>query len=233
MRLALISDLHGNLEATQAVLADTKVRGIDELLCLGDVVGYGPDPEACLEIVRERCAACVLGNHDEAVVAGDGTGYLPEDGRRAAMLHHEWLSDDQIDWLRSLPYVLQTHGVTLAHASPGEPDAWLRLDTFQAVRDQFAHFETDVCFVGHSHKPAVASATLGVMKVRPGHRYLVNVGSVGQPRDHDPRAAYGLFDTETMAYELVRVHYDIARTQSKITDRGLPSGLSRRLSRGV
>jgi diadenosine tetraphosphatase ApaH/serine/threonine PP2A family protein phosphatase len=101
------------------------------------------------------------------------------------------------------------------------------------VQAQFDAFDTDVCFVGHSHRPAVASNHIGVTRVRPGHRFLINVGSVGQPRDGDPRAAFGLFDTDTMAYELVRVHYDLARTQARVAARGLPPSVGERLSRGA
>lgn len=232
MRLAVLSDIHANLEALTAALAEADARGAEALVCLGDVVGYGPDPEACVALVRERCAMTVRGNHDAAVADGAGERWLPRDGQAAARLHHAWLSDDDRAWLGGLPLAAEAFGVTLAHASPEAPADWQRLDTFAAVQAQFAAFDTDVCFVGHSHLPAVASATLGVMRVRPGHRFLVNVGSVGQPRDRDPRAAFGLFDTETAAYELVRVHYDVARTAMRIAERGLPPALGERLAAG-
>jgi diadenosine tetraphosphatase ApaH/serine/threonine PP2A family protein phosphatase len=113
------------------------------------------------------------------------------------------------------------------------PGAWPRLDSFALVQAQFDAFDTNACFIGHSHRPAVVSETVGVTRVREGHRYLINVGSVGQPRDHDARAAFGLFDTETFSYELVRVHYDVALTRSRITSLGLPSAHGDRLTRGV
>ena len=233
MLLAVLSDIHANLDALTAVLADADARGADAVLCLGDVVGYGPDAGPCVDLVRERCAVTVMGNHDAAVALGLGEDVLPSDGQVAVALHRAQLSDEQTAWLAALPYTAAVHGVTLAHASPERPEEWLRLDSFGAVQAQFAAFGTAVCFIGHSHKPAVASDSVGVTRVRPGHRYLINVGSVGQPRDHDSRAAFGMFDTETLAYELVRVHYDLARTRMRIADAGLPKALGDRLSVGL
>jgi len=232
MRLAILADVHANREALTAVFAEIDRRGADAVLCLGDVVGYGPDPEACVDLVAERCGTTVLGNHDAAVATGQDLGYLPLDGQTAALKHTEWVGDDRIAWLKGLPLVVTVHGVTLAHAGPLEPERWPRLTSFRTVQAQFDAFDTDICFVGHSHSPAVASSSLGVTRVRPGHRYLINVGAVGQPRDGDPRAAFGIFDTEAVSYELVRVHYDLARTQARIAERGLPEGLGSRLARG-
>lgn len=232
MRLAILSDIHANLEALNAVLLDVSRRDVDALLCLGDVVGYGPDPGPCVDLVAQHCETTVLGNHDAAVALDQEVERLPRDGQAAARLHADLLSGAQKAWLAGLPLVAVRHGVTLAHAGPTAPDTWPRLDSFPAVQAQFDGFETDVCFVGHSHQPAVVSDQLGVTRVRPGHRYLINVGSVGQPRDHDPRAAYGVFDTETSAYELVRVYYDHALTQQRIRERKLPESLGTRLTRG-
>lgn len=233
MRLAVLSDIHANLEALEAVLAEAEAHRADAVVCLGDVVGYGPDPGPCVDVVRERCEATVMGNHDAAVALGEGAEALPRDGQTAVALHRELLTADQTAWLAGLPYTAVVHGVTLVHAAPERPAEWLRLDSFGAVQAQFAAFATDLCFVGHSHKPAVVSDAVGVTRVRPGHRYLVNVGSVGQPRDHDPRAAFGLLDTEAVSYELVRVHYDLARTRMRIAERGLPEGLGDRLAVGL
>ena len=130
MRLAVLSDIHANLEALRAVLDEADARGADAVVCLGDVVGYGPDPEACVNLVRERSDATVMGNHDAAVALGAGTGILPPDGQAAAARHREWLSDDARAWLAGLPLVAVGHGVTLAHASPDRAGEWLRLDSF-------------------------------------------------------------------------------------------------------
>ena len=233
MKLAIISDIHSNLEALTAVLDEIDRRDVDAIYCLGDVVGYGPDPVACLDLVRERCKATVLGNHDLAVATGEGLKVLPRDGRKAAQHNHDQLSEEQRAYLAALPLKLEADGCAFAHATPGEPDAWHRLGSFLLAQEQFSHFSTDVCFIGHSHTPAVMGNKLGVVRVRRGVRYLINVGSVGQPRDGDPRACVGFFDTEAFEYELVRVTYNIGRTVTKIQEAKLPKGLGERLFKGV
>ena len=233
MLVALVSDIHGNLHAFERALADIDTRGVDQIVCLGDIVGYGPDPEACVALARDRCDLTVLGNHDAAVALESGLDVLPKDGRVAALRHREWLSGDALDWLAARPLRIDRPEATYVHASPNHPEDWERLDSFPAVRAQFAAFDAPICFVGHSHKPAVASSSVGVFKVRPGHRFLVDVGSVGQPRDHDPRLSYGLYDTEAFSVETVRLHYDVARTAARVHERGLPDGLGARLRRGV
>ena len=233
MLTALISDIHGNLQALERALADIEARGADRVVCLGDVVGYGPDPEACVALVRERCALTVLGNHDAAVATEQGLDVLPRDGQTAAQLHRRWLGEDDLAWLADLPLRVDEAGATFVHASPARPEEWERLDSFPAVRAQFEAFDAPVCFVGHSHKPAVASSSVGVLRVRAGHRFLVDVGSVGQPRDHDPRLSYALFDDEAFTLETVRLHYDVARTIARVHDRQMPDGLGDRLRRGV
>ena len=232
MLVAVLSDVHANLAALEAALAEADRRGAQAAVCLGDVVGYGPDPEACVDRVRERCEVTVLGNHDAAVARDEGLAVLPKDGQQAALRHREWLSDDQRQWLAGLPLTAERHGATLVHAAPRHPASWPRLDSFQTVQAQFAAFETPVCFVGHSHKPAVVSDALGVFAVRPGHRFLVDVGSVGQPRDHDPRLSFVMYDAEAGTAETVRVHYDVSRTVARVHERGLPARLGERLRRG-
>ena len=233
MLLAILSDVHANLAALETALRLAEARGAETVYCLGDVVGYGPDPGPCIDRLRAHGAACVLGNHDEAVAFDRGTGALPPDARRVVAAHQALLTDDQHAWLRALPLALEAHGAVFVHASPDDPAAWHRLDTFPALRAQFAAFAPPICFVGHSHRPAVVSETLGVFAVRPGHRFLVDVGSVGQPRDHDARLAFVLFDTEAFTCEIVRAHYDVAATAQRIVDAGLPPALAERLRRGV
>ena len=232
MLVAVVSDVHANLAALEAALTEADRRGADAVVCLGDVVGYGPDPEACVDRVRERCEVTVLGNHDAAVARDEGLAVLPKDGQEAALRHREWLSDDQRQWLAGRPLVEERHGATYVHAAPRDPASWPRLDSFPQVQAQFGAFETPICFVGHSHKPAVVSDALGVFTVRPGHRYLVDVGSVGQPRDRDPRLAFALYDTDAGTVEAVRAHYDVTQTVARVRERGLPARLGERLRRG-
>ncbi len=233
MKLAILSDIHANLEALKATLTVIAARRVDAVYCLGDLVGYGADPAACVELARRRCTATVLGNHDEAVARQNGLKTLPKDGRKAALHNRAQLSQDQLAYLAALPLTLEADGCTFVHATPQAPGAWQRLGSYLVAKEQFNAFETGVCFIGHSHVPAVMGDRLGATRVRRGGRYLINVGSVGQPRDGDPRACVGFFDTERFAYELVRVPYDVEAAAAKIRAAGLPKSLATRLFKGV
>lgn len=234
VRIAVLSDIHSNLEALDRSLDAIDRVGVDAIYCLGDIVGYNADPAACVERVRRHCDGTVLGNHDAAVAREEGVDALPPDGRAAARHNRAQLSADQIDFLASRPLTTQVENCTLVHATPDDPCAWKRLTTYATARTQFEHFETAVCFLGHTHVPAVMADELGVLQMRPGHRYLTNVGSVGQPRDHNPELSFGLFDTETFEYRNVRLDYDVAAAADKIraADR-LPNRLAKRLLNGT
>lgn len=233
MRIAVLSDVHANLEALTTALERVDALGAEHVVCLGDVVGYGPSPAEVLDLVRARADLVVLGNHDAAVATGEAIDMLPKDGQVAARTHREMLSADDLDWLAGLPLTAERFGATFAHAGPARPELWPRIETFGDARAQFEAFETDLCFIGHSHKPAVLSETLGVFRVRPGHRFLIDVGSVGQPRDHDPRLSFALWDTEAGTVEHVRAHYDHALTVARVAKLGLPASLGDRLRAGV
>lgn len=232
MKIAVLSDIHSNLEALKTALAEVEARGVDAVYCLGDIVGYGAEPSRCVEIVREVCTQSVLGNHDLAVATGRGLKMLPPDGQAAAHHNSVHLSEEQRTWLRALPLKVEAHGCTFVHATPELPEAWYRVDSYVVAQAQFKHFATDVCFVGHTHIPAVMANRLGVLQVRPGNRYLVNVGSVGQPRDQNPRLCVAFFDTEAFHYELVRMPYHIEGAAAKIIAAGLPPRLAERLKMG-
>jgi diadenosine tetraphosphatase ApaH/serine/threonine PP2A family protein phosphatase len=232
VRIACISDPHSNLEALTAVLKVVDERGVDAIFCVGDIVGYGADAAACVDLVRERCAGVVMGNHDAAVALDRDVDRLPWDGQEAALHNRAHLSDEQLDYLAGLPLRLELDGCTLAHATPYRPEAWMRMHSYATVSEQFKHFQTPVCFVGHTHVPGVAAEKIGVLKVRPGNRYVINVGSVGQPRDKNPRACVAFFDSDTFDYELVRVSYDVASAAAKIRAAGLSARLAMRLEAG-
>ena len=233
MRVAVLSDIHSNLEALTAALREIDRVGVDAIYCLGDVVGYNADPAACVDRVRERCDAVVMGNHDAAVAHEADVEVLPPDGQKAVAHNRAHLSDNQLNFLADLPLTLDVDGITLVHATPDAPTAWKRLTTYPAAKEQFDHFGTEVCFIGHTHVPAVMADRLGVFQVRPGHRFLINVGSVGQPRDHNPKVSFGIFDSESFAYRNVRLDYDVAQAAQKIRDTpDLPDRLARRLEEG-
>ena len=241
MRYAVLSDIHGNLEALEAVLADAEARA-DAVLCLGDVVGYGADPEACMELIAGRAAAIVAGNHEHGVAGLLDLDWFNDYARAAAEWTRERLDEDHRRYLAALPLVAEVGDATLVHASPERPEEWDYLVSPQDGFAAFPAFTTRLCFVGHSHLPAAWS--LGSsgpeflpgaveLSVEPGRRYIVNVGSVGQPRDRDPRAAYALWDEERGRLAVRRVAYDVDTARRKILAGGLPRLLADRLPRGV
>jgi len=232
VKLALLSDIHSNLSALETALDLISQKSVDAVYCMGDVVGYGPDAAACVDLVRKHCTGVVCGNHDIAVALEKDIGFLPKEGQVAARHNRKQLSRDQLDYLAKLPLVIEADGCTFVHATPCFPETWQRLDNYLIAQAQFEHFKTDVCFLGHTHLPAVMADRLGVLRVRAGHRFLINVGSVGQPRDGNPRLCVSFFDTESFEYELERVPYDVDRTCARIRDEGLPGTLARRLAAG-
>jgi len=234
VRLAVISDIHSNLEALERALDGIERAGVDAIYCLGDIVGYNADPAACVELVRKYCTGVVRGNHDDAVVEERAIEALPADGQDAARHNRRCLSDDQLTYLANLPLTLSTEKCTFVHATPDAPTAWKRLTTYPAAQDQFKHFDTDLCFIGHTHVPAVMADQFGVLRVRQGHRFLVNVGSLGQPRDQNSKLSFGLFDTATFNYHNVRLSYDVDGAAEKIRAADdLPNRLAARLYEGV
>jgi len=233
VRIAILSDIHSNLEALNRALQAIEEAEVDGIYCLGDIVGYNADPARCVELVRRHCDGVVRGNHD-AAVASEVVEALPPDGQEAARHNRRCLSDEQIDYLANLPLTTTVENCTFVHATPDLPTAWKRLTTYPAAQKQFAHFDTDVCFIGHTHVPAVMANSLGVLQVRAGHRFLVNVGSVGQPRDQNPKLSFGLFDTEAFEYQNVRCSYDVDGAAQKIRDAdALPNRLADRLHEGM
>ena len=242
MRILVISDIHANYEALQAVLADAGT--VDETWCLGDIVGYGPDPNLCLEEIRERPhLTCMLGNHDVALIGRMSMLAFNGDARLSLDYQARVITADNMEFLRSLPEDVKVCGeVTLAHGSPRDPTWEYVLNTLSA-RLNFDHFSTPFCFVGHAHLQCLfhleESKNRITMEIpKPGEpwemtpRGIFNPGSVGQPRDRDPRAAYAIFDPEAHTWEPRRVSYDIAAVQARIRKLGLPEKHAVRLAEG-
>ncbi|HEY3064603.1 MAG TPA: metallophosphoesterase family protein [Methylomirabilota bacterium] len=241
MRYAVLSDVHGNLEALEAVLADAAAHA-DAVVCLGDVVGYGADPIPCVERLAERAQAVVAGNHEHGVTGQMSLAWFNQYARAAAEWTREQLDDDHRDWLAALPLTASVGDATLVHASPRHPEEWDYLVSAEDGYAAFDAFETRVCFVGHSHLPGVWS--LGSagreheggnvdVTLEAGRRYLVNVGSVGQPRDRDVRAAYAVWDADGRRIQIRRVAYDVNVARAKIAAAGLPRFLADRLAAGA
>jgi predicted phosphodiesterase len=242
MKYAIISDIHGNIEALNAVLKDIKKQGVDEIVCLGDLVGYGADPNECVEATKKAAGRVVAGNHDWAAVGKLGLEYFNAAAKRAAEWTGEVLTDANKEYLMNLPLSLEEGGdFLLVHSSASAPDQWMYVfHPGQAARD-FTAFSQPVCFIGHTHQPAVFTDNGGFhlgggladFRMGMGTRYIVNVGSVGQPRDGNPKAAYCVFDSKELALRLRRVEYDVAMSSLKIVQNRLPRSLAERLPLGL
>ncbi len=242
MRTLVISDIHANLTALEAVLADA--GHWDRVWFLGDLVGYGPDPNECVERLRELEPLALSGNHDWAVLGKLDTEEFNSDARKAVRWTQHALTEENLTYLVTLPPLWVEPPFTLAHASPRHP-VWEYILDLQTALENFDHFDTPRCLVGHSHIPALftleeRSAELTFYLVGHGEvvdlsegRLIVNPGSVGQPRDGDPRAAYALLDDEAMTWEMRRVAYDIAATQARMQEARLPRRLIERLDLGL
>ena len=216
-------------------------RGVEGWICLGDTVGYGADPAACLEAVRQRTAPTVLGNHDAAVVGRLDPSYFNPLALAAVRWTSAALGPAGLAYLAGLPMGLEEDGAFFVHASPRLPERWDYIFGPADAAQALEYSPARLCFVGHTHCPLavrrpvdgpVEAVRAAVFGLEEGARYLVNVGSVGQPRDGDPRACFALWDSGARQVELVRVGYDIAGAQAKILAAGLPARLASRLEQG-
>ena len=240
MKYAILSDIHGNLEALETVLAHAKKNGCEEYICGGDVVGYNANPSECIDKVREMDMPCVKGNHDE-YVANESLDLSTFNPVAAAAVEwtREQLSEEQLEWLRKLRYLRLVDSFSIVHATMDGPHNWAYVQSKMDAAASFTYQTTPVCFHGHTHVPVAFTEGLDItsdfyetVKVERNKRYFVNVGSVGQPRDGDPRAAYAIYDTANVTIKLHRLDYDLERTQGKIRDAGLPERLADRLAVG-
>ncbi|MBI1842128.1 MAG: metallophosphoesterase family protein [Verrucomicrobia bacterium] len=241
MKYAVIADIHSNLEALEVVLADAKAQACTHYCCIGDVVGYGANPRECLEIVRGMAMPCVKGNHDEYCSMDETLEGFNPHAAEAVQWTRQQLATEHRQWLRDLKYVRLVASFTMVHATLDVPQRWGYVFDKLAAAASFTYQNTAVCFFGHTHVPVafirdgvVRGGTYSKFKLEPGpgRKYFVNVGSVGQPRDQNPKAAYVVYDLDEQTIELRRLDYDIAKAQQKILDAGLPPRLAERLSHG-
>lgn len=245
MRILIISDIHANLTALETVIkrAGKLGKDYDHVWCLGDIVGYGPDPNECVDLVRSLPNLCLAGNHDWAALGRLDIRTFNADARKAVIWTREALSLNNLNYLEALPSTFVLNSFTLVHASPREPIWEYVLDPLIAALN-YPHFETEYCLVGHTHTPIIfragqANESIQIVKPQYGKpfrledgKFIINPGSVGQPRDSDPRAAYALLDLDKMTFEHIRVEYDVASVQRRMKAADLPERLIKRLEHG-
>ena len=239
MKIAIISDLHANLAALDVVLDSIEAEGADRIICGGDLVGYNAEPGEVIAKVRELDIPCVMGNHDAAVVGLTDPDSFNTPARAAVEWTVGQLDEDSLAYLRALPYVMRVESFTLVHGTLHHPEEWGYVFNAYEAEEHFQHQRDTVCFIGHSHIPGVfiagdvvTASRSSRVRIQAGHRYVANVGSVGQPRDNNPAASYVLYDMVENTIHFRRVPYDVRATQQKILDAGLPSVLAMRLALG-
>ena len=239
MRFAIFGDIHANLEALEAVLEDASQQDVSDYVYLGDIVGYNADPAACLEIVRAMDCPTVKGNHDEDASGNHMLDNMNPVAAKALKWTRKQLSDVQRQWLGQLRTVRQVWDFTVVHSTLDQPGNWNYVTNRFDAMSNFSYQFTQVCFHGHTHVPRVYVKTDKVREVpaesiviEDEAKYLINVGSVGQPRDGDWRACYAIFDLYHKVVTFRRVAYDIEKTQAKIIAAGLPPMLAERIQEG-
>ena len=246
MKIAILGDIHANLDALLTVVEVLQRENVDAWVQVGDIVGYGPEPSACINVVRELGCVTCLGNHDAAVLGRLDTSYFNTVARAAVHWTAPQLRPADREFLNELQLVVQRDEFTAVHGTLHMPEKFGYVLSVVEALESFEHQQTPLCFVGHSHVPAmylrreesprdihVVPHSEAEISYRGFDRLLMNVGSVGQPRDEDPRAAYGIVDTDLQIASIRRVHYDIESVQHKIREAGLPEVLANRLALGV
>ncbi|MCX7944936.1 MAG: metallophosphatase family protein [Deltaproteobacteria bacterium] len=243
MKIGVISDIHANLEALEAVLSSLETDKVDRIVCLGDIVGYGANPKECCEIIMSVCDVCVIGNHDAAIIGRMDYSYYYD----AAHMVLDWtktqLTDRCKEYLLSLPYFHEYEGVLLCHGSPIDAQNFEYIFSIEQAKTIIPYFEQlkPLTLIGHSHlfktfayiENEVNDVLAQKFGLRKNYKYIISAGSVGQPRDYDPRAGYGIYNTEMRTFEIKRVEYNIEKAASKITSSGLPNAFAKRLFMGL
>lgn len=239
MKYAIISDLHANLEAVEACFAEIDNLKADRIICLGDLVDYCAQPIEVIRLVQNKCQAVVLGNHDEAQFNYPLSDRFNERAKISSIHTRTVLKAEHIDYFRSLPMTHSENDMLFVHSSPVDPSAYKYMLDEEAAALNFPSFTEKICFIGHSHRPlifensadGIKSAAEG--KLDPAKRYIINVGSVGQPRDNNPKLSFGFLDTELWDYRNIRVEYDTKSASEKITKEQLPEFLASRILEGI
>jgi len=241
MRYGFFSDVHANLEALKACIIDFRTEKIDKLFFLGDAVGYGPNPDECVKLIDEISDAKLMGNHDYAALGLMETDYFNQYAAESVGWTKTSLSEKAIEIMSDFELTYEVDDFLLVHSSPRDPESWHYILDMEDAEENFDHFEQRICLVGHTHRPYIVSkgdSESGVLSknteevILDDRRYLINIGSLGQPRDGDPRCCYLIYDTKTRMVRLRRVQYDVKSTQSNMVKAGLPDYLIDRLTVG-
>ena len=242
MRYAIISDIHGNHDALQSVLEHIKAEGIESIICLGDIVGYGAKPVRCLETIRALGCDTIAGNHDWAAIERISIDFFNAYAKAAAMWTREQLTQEHKDWLAALPLTRDYPGFSISHGTFHQPEAFNYIQTVYDAEESFkalAALGAKIGFLGHSHVPVgffdtrpITYTLEGEIPVDPAMSMIVNAGSVGQPRDENNKASFAVFDSESHQVNIIRVPYDIEAAANKIRAASLPEILAARLYQG-
>ena len=240
MRYGIIADIHGNLEALETVIAACRQEGIQDFLCLGDLVGYGANPKECLKMIQYLKAICIAGNHDWAVLGKIDVAYFNPVAKAAIAWTRQQLSQQDLNFLKSLDLIFKNDDMILVHGTLDHPEEFHYLLDMSDILNTFSLIDRPLCFLAHTHVPGIFvkhkekfyDARNLKITLSPQEQCVVNVGSVGQPRDGSPLAAYCIYDTDARKVEIKRIAYDIETAQKKILVAGLPAFLAQRLSIG-
>ena len=240
MRYAIFSDIHSNLEAFESILAAYEKERIDRYLCVGDIVGYGANPRECIKIIQDKKIPTVAGNHDWASTGKFSIDYFNPYAKEAVLWTKKKIEAQDISFLNNLDLVYKEDNFCLVHGALLNPECFDYIFELEDTLDSFKSMDTSVCFIGHTHIPGafikqgerVYCVENNLIDIEPQKQYIINVGSVGQPRDNDSRACFCIYDSKENTIETRRKEYDIQTAQTKMVNAGLPLFLARRLSTG-
>ncbi len=243
MRFVVFSDVHANIEAFETFYKDVKKRGVDYFIFLGDIVGYGPNPKECIDMLKDISHTNLMGNHDSAIINKNESKKFNEMAKASTVWTISVLKEDHLDFIRNLPYVAVIDNRYFVHASPSDPSKWKYIISYSDAQEAFDSTLHNIIFVGHTHYPTVFINDISETKafypeegelisIDERKRYIFNVGSIGQPRDNDNRLCYIIHDTVKNTVEYFRVSYDYKKTSKKIIKIGLPEFLAKRLEEG-
>jgi len=240
MRYGILSDIHGNLEALEAVIQSCTHQGVRQFFCLGDVVGYGANPNECVLRLKALKSVCITGNHDWAVIGKFNTSTFNDFAKKAVLWSQQNISDETLEFLNSLSLIYNHDEFVLVHGSLDQPEQFFYIQDISDTGDTFYLMKQKLCFIGHTHIPQIyikrgENVSLGAdqtIHLERNVKYIINIGSVGQPRDGNPQAAYCIYDPDLERIEIKRVAYNVSLAGRKIIEAGLPEMLARRLTIG-